>query len=252
MSKPKVLVTGMSGFLGGLVRQQLEGKYELSALNRSEIPGIETYQADVADFAAILPAFEHKDIVIHLAAVANVHATWEQVLPANVIGTYNVFEAARRAGVKRIIFASAGAAIAGWEQVPPYDALVQGRYDEVPENWPRVTHELPTWPFGLYGCSKVWGEALARHFVDTTDMSIICLRISAVSRQNRPTNTHQFSIWCSHRDVASAVEKCVAAPESVRFDIFFAVSDNKWGYRDIEHTREVIDFEPQDRAEDYR
>ena len=77
-------------------------------------------------------------------------------------------------------------------------------------------------------------------------MSIICLRIGAVTRENRPTQPRMFSVWCSHRDIAQMVEKCVEAPDSVKFDIFFAVSDNKWSYRDFSHAREVVGFEPQD------
>lgn len=252
MNPKKVLITGMSGLIGGIVRQHLEGKYELSALNRRDVPGVECYQVDIADFDAIQPAFEGKDVVVHLAAIASTNATWEEVLHHNVIGTYNVFEASRRAGVKRIVYASSGAAVSGWEREFPYGALAEGHYDEVPQTWQKLTHESPTRPGGLYGCSKVWGEALARHFSDAYSMSIICLRIGSVTRENRPTHPRQFSVWCSQRDIAQMIEKCIEAPDSVKFDIFFVVSNNRWSYRDIAHAREVVGFEPQDGAEEYR
>ena len=252
MTVKNVLITGMSGLIGGVVRNQLEDKYTLSALNRSDVPGVECHRADIADLEAIQPAFEGKDVVVHLAAFARGNATWEDMLNHNIIGTYNVFEASRRAGVKRIIFASSGATIRNCEREFPYNAIAEGRYDEVPDTWQKFTHESPTRPSGLYGCSKVFGEALARHFSDTYGISIICLRIGAVTRGNRPASSRLFSVWCSQRDIAQMVEKCIEAPTDVRFDTFFVVSNNKWSYRDISHARDVVGFEPQDAAEDHR
>lgn len=252
MTPKKVLITGMSGLIGTAVRKQIEGKYVLSALNRRPIPGIECHQADITNLNAIQPAFEGKEVVVHLAAIARGNATWEEVLHHNVIGTYNVFEASRRAGVKRLIYASSGSTITGWEMEFSYKAIAEGRYDEVPKVWKKLTHESLTRPSGLYGCSKVWGEALARHFSDAYGISVICLRIGAVNRQNRPMDIRQFSVWCSQGDIAQMIEKCIEAPDSVRFDVFFVVSNNKWSYRDLSHAREVVGFEPKDAAEEHR
>ena len=129
----RVLITGMSGLIGGLLRRHLEGLggYELTALNRRPLEGVACFQADIADLDAIRPAFRDQDLVVHLAAYLEDDA-WEGQLSANVIGTYNVFEAARLAGVKRVVFASSGRAVSGFESVPPYDAMVEGRYDEAP------------------------------------------------------------------------------------------------------------------------
>jgi len=115
-----------------------------------------------------------------------------------------------------------------------------------------LTHESPMRPNGLYGCSKVWGEALARHFADSTPMSMICLRIGHVSAGDRPVKPREFSVWCSRRDIAQAIERALTAPDTLRFDVFFITSENKWGYRDIEHARAVLGYVPEDRAEDYR
>ena len=128
--------------------------------------------------------------------------------------------------------------------------LVAGKPDEMPETWERLTHRSPVWPSGLYGCTKVWGESLARHFSDAEGVSVLCLRIGAVNRENRPLEPRHLSVWCSQRDIAQMVERCIEAPESLRFDIFYAVSDNRWSYRDLEHSRQVLGFVPQDRAED--
>src|SRR5207247_10124498 len=99
MPGPTVLVTGMSGLIGGAVRKHLAGRYELRALNRRPIEGVPCHQADVADLDGIQPAFKGVHAVVHLAASVGTHAPFDAILRANVVGTYNVFEAARRAGV---------------------------------------------------------------------------------------------------------------------------------------------------------
>ena len=249
----KVLVTGMSGLIGGALRRQMEGKFELSALNRSEVEGVPCHRADITDLEAILPAFEGVDVVVHLAAViARGDDAWNAVLQHNVIGTYNVFEAARRAGVKRVVYASSGATVGAYEKVEPFKAIAEGRYDELGGGWQSLTHESPVRPGDLYGCSKVWGEALARYFTESAGMSMICVRIGAVRPNDKPEVDRQFSIWSSQGDIARLLECCVEAPDSVKFDIFYGVSNNKWSYRDMEHPREVLGFVPQDAAEDHR
>src|SRR6266542_1643540 len=102
MNVPSVLTTGMSGLIGQIMGRALQGKYELVALNRRPVQGVRCYQADIADFVAIRPAFEGVSVVLHLAALAVADAPWEGVLRNNVIGTYNVLEAARQAGVPRV------------------------------------------------------------------------------------------------------------------------------------------------------
>ena len=248
----KVLITGMSGLIGGLLRKRLEekGTYELTALNRRPIEGVDTVQADIADLDAIRPAFEGQDVVVHLAGWPE-EAPWDKLLNPNVIGVYNMYEASRQAGVKRVVFGSSGATVAGWSLVPPYDALNDGRYGDVPSRWPMITHESVR-PLGIYGATKVWGEALGRHYSDAYGISVICVRIGAVPKDDRPGTDRQFSVWLSHRDVVQVLERSIEAPNDVRYDIVLATSRNKWGYRDLEHAREALGYEPEDTAEDYR
>lgn len=252
MTSNRILITGMSGLIGGVVRDHLQHKYELTALNRRDVPGVRCVQADISDLDAILPAFENQDVVVHMAAIVSGSAGWDDVLRYNIVGTYNVFEAARRAGVKRIVFASSGSTISGYERLAPYDAIVESRYEAVPETWEHFDHDVPSRPSGLYACSKVWGETLARHVVDTSNLSIICLRIGAVNAEDRPRNSREFSVWCSQRDIAQMVQKTIEAPDTLKYDIFYVVSNNKWRYRDLSHAKEVVGFVPEDAAEDYR
>ena len=128
MPGARVLVTGMSGLIGSALRAALAGRYELRALNRGPVEGVPCHRADIADLAAIRPAFTGVDVVVHLAAIARGGAPWDDILHHNIAGTYNVFEAARQAGVKRVIFASSGATVSNCERDLPYSALVAGRY----------------------------------------------------------------------------------------------------------------------------
>ena len=207
-------------------------------------------QADISDLEAIRPAFENIDVVVHLAAYLG-GADFDSHLSGNLVGAYNVYEAARLAGVKRVVFASSGAAAGGFERIAPYDAIVEGSYDQVPENYERITHDT-TWTNGVYGATKVWGEALGRHYSDAYDMSVLCVRIGRVNEENRPTNPGEFSRYLSHRDIAQFLQLCVDAPDDLAYDIFFATSNNRWCYRDIEHPRKVLGYEPQDSAEAFR
>jgi uronate dehydrogenase len=245
-----VLVTGLSGLIGSALRQRLEGRCALRALNRRPLSGVDCHQADITDLDAILPAFEGVDAVVHLAASVG-SPGFAEALGANVTGAYNVFEAARRAGVKRVVYASSGAVVSGWEREMPYRALIEGRYAAV-RTWPRMTHETPLRPSGIYGASKAWGEALARHYADAHGLSMLGVRIGHVVPEDRPLTIRDFSVWCSQRDVSRMLELCLAAPAAVRCELFFVTSNNRWSYRDLEHPRGVLGFEPQDVAERYR
>jgi nucleoside-diphosphate-sugar epimerase len=252
MANQKVLVTGMSGLIGGAVRTFFEDKCQLTALNRSDVTGVQTIRADIADFDDMRAAFDGQDTVIHLAAKSGENFTWEEFSSTNIEGTRNVFEAARQAGVKRVISASSGATVAGWELSEPYAAIIAGRYADVPEEWQLITHEMAPRPRGVYASTKVWGEALARHYTDSSDLSIINLRIGLVNEADRPLRPRHYAVWCSQRDLLQMIERCLDAPAELKFDTFFVVSDNHWNYRDLSHAREVLGFEPQDGAESYR
>jgi len=251
MARPIALVTGLSGLIGSALHRHLaESAYEVRGLNRRAVPGVVCHQADIGDLAAIEPAFTGVDVVVHLAAAVG-SPPFETVVRDNVVGAYNVFEASRRAGVRRVVFASSGAVVAGYEQEAPFAALVAGRYDEA-ASVPLLTHDSPTHPTGLYGASKVWGEALGRHYADAHGLSVICVRIGRVTREDRPQGPREFAVWCSQRDIARFLAQCIAAPPSIRFDTFFVTSNNRWGYRDLAHARDVLGWEPLDRAEEHR
>ena len=248
----KVLITGMSGLIGGLLRNHLEsiGGYQLSALNRTRVEGVKWFESDIADLAKVEKAFEGQDTIVHLAALPG-SDDWEGNLSSNIIGTYNVYEAAKRTGIRRVVFASSGATIVGYARLEPYKALREGRYKDVPQDYIKLKEDVIR-PGGIYGATKVWGEALGRSYSDAYGVSIICVRIGQVWPEDRPKVEADYTRWLSHRDLANIMHKCIEASDEVRFDVFNCTSDNKWGYVDLEHAKAVLGWIPQDFAETFR
>ena len=244
----KILVTGLSGLIGTALRDSLGADHELTAFNRSEVSGVKSVRADLSDTEALKRAVAGQEIVIHLAAKAGEHYSWEELRDTNIEGTRNVFAAATAAGVPRVVFASSGATVAGHEFDEPYKALVEGRYSDVPDQWPLIDVHAPTRPRGVYGSTKVWGEALARHFSDQTTTQFTNIRIGYVNAQDKPEGPRQQSVWCSQRDAVSAITLASFQALSSEYAVFFANSDNRYGYRDLSHGKTLLGFVPQDGA----
>ena len=250
----KVLITGVTGLIGQIVLNELKGDYDLTGLARRSMEDIRHFRGDISDLQTILPAFEGQDAVVHLAADPDQNGPWDSILPNNLVGIYNALEACRIHGVRRMVFASSNHATGMYERDHPYHHIVEGQYDRV-DVWPipQVTHQSEVRPDGYYGASKAYGEALGRYYSEEHGISVICLRIGSVVAWDNPTRSiRNFATWQSHRDLAQQVRKSVESPDSVRFDIFYGVSDNKWRFWDIEHARDVIGYRPKDNAEDFR
>lgn len=247
----RVLVTGLSGLIGQALAKEIHGTHAVSALNRTLVDGTPTTQASLDDFDAIRGAFADQDVVVHLAAKIHDGVGWDALLATNVVGTRNVLQAATDAGVRRVVFASSGAVVAGWELVAPYTQLVAGAYNEIGEV-PLIDESMPTRPRNLYASTKVWGEALGRHYADNHGIEVVCLRIGYAHTADRPQNARQFSVWNSQRDVVQALQLAMTVQLPERFDQFFVLSNNRYAYRSIERARQVLGYEPKDAAEDYR
>lgn len=172
-------------------------------------------------------------------------------MSSNIIGTYNAYEAARRTGVRRIVFASSGATIVGFARLEPYKALREGRYTGLPQDYIKLKEDVIR-PGGIYGATKVWGEALGRSYSDAYGISIICVRIGQVWSEDRPKVDADYTRWLSHRDLASMMHKCIEASDGVSSDVFNCTSANKWRYVDLEHAKDVLGWIPLDSAESFR
>ena len=253
MTRRRVLITGASGLIGGILRGALRDDYELCGVDIRPVPGFDSLTADMTDLDAVQPAFEGVDTVIDLAAIPSEDTPWKDVLANNIPSTYNAFEASRRAGVRRIIFASSNHATGMYEGDPPYSSVVAGRYEGLePDSLPRITTSMPIRPDGPYGIAKAFGEAVGRHYVDLYGLSVICLRIGTLNREGRPLNPRHFATLLTHRDLVHLVARCIEAPDSLRFGIFYGVSDNRWRFWDISDSAEAIGNHPEGDAEAWR
>jgi len=231
MEPRRVLITGASGHIGTVIRPALRETVEelrLSDLTEPEdLHPPETYVgADLTDFDAVQRAVDGVDAVVHLGAVPN-EAPFEVIAGPNLHGVYHVFEACRRAKVKRIVYASSNHASGMYAPGVPLDGSQRAR------------------PDGLYGASKAYGEALGSMYVDRFGLSIVCLRIG--SWRPTPGEKRELSTWISHADGIRLVRAALTA-DDVGFAIVYGVSANtrRWWPPD-----QAIGFVPQDDAEVY-
>lgn len=237
--KRKVLITGAAGHIGTFLRNAWKDEYSLVLMDVSEIidPGdAQFYTGDIQDVEMMRKACEGVDTVIHLAANPSPWAEFDsQVLPQNIIGTHNVFSAAAEMGVKRVIYASSIHAVGAY---PPD---VQVRVD------------MPVRPCCEYGASKCYGEALGHYFTDKKGLSVLVVRIGGVRTHDTSSRRYEhelrrFDTLISEEDLTQLITKAVEAPDNIRFEIFHAVSDNRFKRLDISRTREVLGYEPEDKA----
>ncbi len=248
----KVLITGGAGLIGSVLIKRLGGLYTLSSLDLKEVDGVRSFIGDLSDIDSIMPAFNEQDVVVHLAADRRMYSDWESNLKNNFQGTYNVFEAARRCGVGRVVFASSNHATGGFYLDEPWKAIRDGDFGSLKEGgYQLIDESCRIRPDGYYGTAKAFGEALGSYYSDYHDVSSIHLRIGWVISDDDPTfNPYALSLWLSHRDCAQIVQRSIDAPPSVNYDIFYATSDNKWKIFDISRSKEILDYRPKDQALD--
>jgi nucleoside-diphosphate-sugar epimerase len=259
----KVLITGAYGLIGNVAYRRLASapdRYEVYGMVRRRaasarlpeadlrpIPDDRLRVADLTDFAAVQAAVAGMDVVVHLAATPDPHSAWESVHASNVMGSYHVFEACRLAGVARVVYASTVMVIFGYDSEEPYRSLLTGRFEAVsPADLRPIRPDQPARPKDLYAASKVWGEALAHLYAARHGLSCLALRIGWVLADDRVPARWGESVYCSQRDIAQLIERCVAAPASLRFGVFFGLSANRYNLADISNARDLLGYAPQD------
>jgi uronate dehydrogenase len=234
MSATRVLVTGAAGRIGSTLREGFRGAFSVLRLTdvREITPafaGEEIVQADLSEFDAILRAAAGIDVIVHLGAIPG-EDTFERLLSSNIVATYHVFEAARRQGVRRVVFASTN--------------HVTGFYPASQQIGPND----PIRPDSLYGVSKAFGEALGRLYADKFELEVVCVRIGAFGE--RPSNDASARMWLSPRDAVQLFQKAIEAPD-VGFLVVYGASkipDPFW--RNPNAAR--IGYEPRDELGDMR
>ncbi|MEE2710912.1 MAG: NAD(P)-dependent oxidoreductase [Gemmatimonadota bacterium] len=223
-----LLVTGAAGRVGTILVRGLKDRYTIRGFDRSPMPDLDdTVYGDNTDMAALVKAAEGVDAIIHLSGNPSGGAPWEDILKSNIIGTYNLFEAARQSGVSRIAFASRAGLLA------PY-----------PKKMKR-TINLPTKPESYYSVSKVFGESIGYMYSARFDMEVVSVRIgNFIEERDKPEHPHHLS----HGDLVKVFEQAVTHPD-VKFEIVFGVSGSTCPMYDLDHGRRAIGYDPGDTSE---
>ncbi|MEU0396705.1 NAD(P)-dependent oxidoreductase [Streptomyces sp. NPDC006208] len=234
-----VLLTGAAGGLGTLMRGLLPAYgHELRLLDANPIEGApDAITADLADKEALREAVRGVDAILHLAGIS-LEASFDRILRANIEGTYNLYEAAREEGVRRVVFASSNHAVgfvprpAGESPLAP-QALI-----------PVETRHRPD---TLYGLSKCFGEDLAQLYWDRHGLETVSVRIGSCFME--PTSVRMLSVWMSPGDGARLFHAALSAPE-VGHSIVYGSSANTRLWWDLSTAR-ALGYEPQDDSEQY-
>jgi uronate dehydrogenase len=234
LSLGRVLLTGAAGGLGKVLRPRLRPRctlLRLSDLVAMDPPqaGEQVVQVPLEDRVAVDALLEGMDAVVHLGGIST-EQPFDAILQANFVGTYNLYEAARRQGVKRIVFASSNHVTGFYRQ------------DEV------IDATMPVRPDGYYGLSKAFGENLSRFYFDRYGIETVCLRIG--SSFPEPKDRRMLASWLSYDDLERLVLASLTAPV-VGHSIVYGMSDNTTSWWDNTPARH-IGYRPQDSSEPWR
>jgi uronate dehydrogenase len=229
----KILITGAAGDVGTRLRKLLKGVYSLrvSDIRKPADLGAddEFVAADLGDYEQTKQITAGIDGIVHLGG-HSVEGPWETIHKSNIVGCYNLFEAAYRSGVKRIVFASSNHAVGFY----PRDR--------------KIGVDVTVRPDSRYGVSKAFGEAVGALYADKHGLRVTCIRIGNVG--DKPLDKRRMSIWIKPEDLAQLIRIGLEHPD-IRFEIFYGASDNAAGWWDNSNARRY-GYRPQFRSEDFR
>ena len=231
----RLLLTGAAGGLGKQLRQRLKGYAEvlrlsdISPIPSANDPREEIVLCDLADKAAVLDLVAGVDAIVHFGGVSTEHS-FEDILGPNICGVFHIYEAARKHGVQRIIFASSNHVIGFYRQDERIDAHSQRR------------------PDSYYGLSKCYGEDLASFYFDRYGIETVSLRIG--SSFPEPANRRMLSTWLSYDDLTQLIERGLFTPD-VGHTVVYGASANKTQWWDNRHAAH-LGYEPKDSSEAFR
>ena len=229
-----VLVTGAAGDIGTRLRKLLKDAYPRLRWSDVRVPRDlkaeeEFIEADLADYGQVEKIVDGVDGIVHLGGFS-VEGPWETILNANIIGCYNLFEAAYRARVKRVVFATSNHAVGFY----PRDR--------------KIGVGVTVRPDSRYGVSKAFGEALGAFYADKHGLRVTCIRIGNVA--DAPVDKRRLSIWLKPEDLVQLIRIGLEHPD-IRFEIFYGCSDNEASWWDNSNAAR-FGYKPQGKAEDYR
>lgn len=229
-----VLITGAAGGVGGRLRKLMKGMYpdlRLSDLKTPAdlAPDERFISADLTDPAAVARMVEGVEGIVHLGGVS-VEAPWEAILNANIIGLHNLFEAARKAKVKRVIFASSNHAVGFYPRRR------------------KIGTDEPVRPDSRYGVSKAFGEALGAYYAYKHGIGVTSLRIGNVD--DAPVDKRRLAIWLKPEDLVQLIRIGLERPD-IRYEVMYGASDNDTSWWDNERAFQ-LGYRPIGRGEDSR
>src|SRR5919198_437620 len=210
-----VLITGAAGGIGTRLRQLLKGAYptiRLSDVTRpADLSADEIFvEADLANMAQVDTAVAGVDGIVHLGGFS-VEGSWDTILQANIVGCYNLFEAARRHRVERVVFASSNHVVGFFPRQR------------------RIGVDAALRPDSRYGVSKAFGEAVAALYAFKYGLRVTCIRIGNFG--DVPVDRRRLSIWIAPQDLLQLIRIGLEHPE-IRYEIFYGASDNARGWWD--------------------
>jgi len=230
----KVLITGASGLLGRKLQSHLASSCDLVLLDRNPADCPNVSLADLGTYDdAWVGLFRDVDTVVHLAGAGGRPLSWEELEPNNVDAVLNVFHAATKHGIRRVVFASTNHTMDGY------------REEEV-----TLTSDLPGKPVTMYAAAKLMGERIGKFYSDRHGLSVICLRIGWVRRGDNFPDPYrdlwEQQMWLSDRDFCQAIERAIEI-DGVTFATVNLMSDNAGMRWDISETESVLGYQPSDR-----
>lgn len=247
----RVAVIGASGLVGSVLRQGLQERYDLRCFDRRPDRSAGVRRLDARRLRPVMRALSGCDAVVDLASVARAQAPWRDVYRVNLAVVRTVLEAARLAGVHRVVYASSNHALAGYEQQEPWASVLAGQQSGLSATaLPRVPVDAPPLPRSGYGLSKAFGEAACEWYAGTYGLSVTALRIGTVLVPDRPRRQRHLSTWLSHRDLVGLVDAALRCPDGALPRVVWGVSANTWRVWDLAVT--YPGYAPQDDAESYR
>jgi len=236
MDRTSVLITGAAGGLGSLLARALAQRYPLELLDRCDLRSSPTclfHKVDLSGKDALRDRLSTVDTIVHLAGIPTNNASWEALFASNVLATQYLLQAALDQGCRRVILASSV---------------------QVMDGYPRGTDirpDMSVWPTNLYAVSKACAEAIAARFGNRSALSVICLRLGWVLPRADWRIT-PFSPYLdrvlTREDFIRSICAAIDAPAAVHFGIFHILSNNRHNRLNIDQTRKILLYEPQDDA----
>ncbi|MBP7064495.1 NAD(P)-dependent oxidoreductase [Ferrovibrio sp.] len=229
----RVLLTGASGGIGTRLRQMLKPLYPELILSDLKPPADlgadETFlPADLADAAAVEQICQDVDGIVHLGGYS-VEGPWETILQANIIGCHNLFEAARRQGVRRVVFASSN--------------HVMGFHPR----HSKIGVEAVPLPDTRYGLSKLFGEGLGALYAHKHGLGVLSIRIGNFG--DKPIDARRLAIWLKPADLVQLIRLGLEKPDLV-YEVVYGMSDNQRAWWDNSHAL-ALGYRPEGRSEDF-